>query len=57
MPRPSNTKLTWKAVLEIRASQESSYKIADRYGVTPSLIRTVRQGLVWKREPACSTSS
>lgn len=42
-----NTKLTTLEVIEIRKSKLSSYKIAAKYNVTPSTIRSVRNKNRW----------
>lgn len=42
------SKLTEKAVIEIRASNETLTVLANRYGVTPTAISYVRIGKTWK---------
>lgn len=39
--------LDWPAVCEIRASRESNVALAERLGVSDSLVSRVRRGLVW----------
>lgn len=41
-------KLTEAAVLEIRASADSGRVLAERYGVSPSLISLVRKRRAWQ---------
>jgi len=42
------SKLTEDIVLAIRASTEKGVVLADRYGVTATLISNIRKGKVWK---------
>jgi hypothetical protein len=41
-------KLTVEQVLEIRASTEGSSAAGRRYGVSPTTIRNIRIGKLWK---------
>jgi hypothetical protein len=45
-----NAKLTQSQVLEIRASTESSPKIAQRFGISPRAVRHLRKRETWKHE-------
>ena len=42
------SKLTERAVIEIRASSENYKLLAERYGVKPNHINRVRSGRAWK---------
>ena len=46
--RHHNSKLTGSVVIEIRNRPESSYELADQYGVTSATIRDLRNGRRWK---------
>jgi hypothetical protein len=46
--RHGQSKLTEEQVIEIRARPESSRILAKLYGVAPSNIRMIRQGLAWR---------
>jgi hypothetical protein len=43
-----NHKLTWEAVRHIRLSHETTRKLADRYGVAPATITSVRAWRRWR---------
>lgn len=46
--RHTMSKLTEESVLEIRSSDESDEVLSERYGVTASTIRVVKQKRTWK---------
>lgn len=43
-----NAKLTDADVLAIRSSKEKGIKLAEHYGVSPSVISTIKSGKAWK---------
>lgn len=45
--RRANAKLTVEKVREIRASAETSVVLAQRYGVAPTTIKSIKQGRSW----------
>jgi hypothetical protein len=47
-----NAKLTWPAVLAIRASSEGARTLATRFGVSHGTIWYVRRGRTWKERAA-----
>lgn len=47
----ANAKLTEEQVLDIRSSDESSRRLANRLSVSPSLIRQIRRGEAWASVP------
>lgn len=47
--------LDWPAVCEIRASSESNVALAQRLGVSDSLVSRVRRGLVWSTAASAPT--
>jgi hypothetical protein len=46
--RHGHAKLTWAQVQEIRESDEPLSTLAQRFGVTPSTVFSVRSGRRWK---------
>lgn len=46
--RHHRSSLTADDVRAIRASDETSGKLAERYGVTPSAIRKIRRRVTWR---------
>lgn len=44
----AHSKLTLEQAREIRLSEEAGPALAARYGVNPSLIKSIRAGRVWK---------
>jgi hypothetical protein len=44
-------KLTWEQVREIRSSKETAFETAQRYGIHPGTVTTIRLGMTWKRDP------
>lgn len=49
--------LTWDQVTEIRASHEAGVALAEKYGVTPSTISSIRVGKSWKEPGSVRTES
>lgn len=45
--KQGTSKLTNEAVIEIRASRDSQYVLAERYGVSQSLISYVKSRKIW----------
>lgn len=43
-----NSKLTWQAVAEIRASNSSGVALARRFGVSTSTVSLIRLGKTWR---------
>lgn len=59
MPRGSrinHAKLTERAALEIKLSSEQTKFLAERHGVTRSVIRHIRSGLAWRHVTPLVTS-
>jgi len=53
----SQSKLTDEMVSEIRLSPESSYALASRLPVTPSMVRRIRRGQAWKHVKTTARSA
>lgn len=49
--RGAKTRLTWADVDDIRTSDLSADRLAERYGVTPHHVRAVRRGVRWADRP------
>ncbi len=44
----SNCKMTVEEITAIRSSNESTQKLADKYGLTQSYVSKIKRGVVWQ---------